>query len=162
MNFSQHISNHFKEVYFGGNWTDSNIKDNLKNVTWQQATTKIDGLNTIASLVFHINYYVSAGLQVLLNNTLDAHDKFSFDCPPINNQQDWEEFLAKTYKDAELFITLVEKLTEIKLAETFVEEKYGNYYRNLHGIIQHCHYHLGQIVIIKKIVANEKIKTRSL
>jgi hypothetical protein len=29
-------------------------------------------------------------------------------------------------------------------------EKYGNYYRNIHGIIEHIHYHLGQIVLIEK------------
>jgi hypothetical protein len=156
MNLSQHIAKHFKEVYFGGNWTGSNIKENLSNITWQQATTKIYDLNTIASLVFHINYYVRAGLQVLQNNTLDAHDKFSFNVPPINNQEEWEALLKRTYDDAEIFTTLLEQLPEIKLAETFVEEKYGNYYRNLHGIIQHCHYHLGQIVIIKKIIENEK------
>ncbi len=152
MNLSQQIAKHFKEVYFGGNWTDSNIKDNLSNVTWQQATKKVYTFNTIATLVFHMNYFVGAGLQVLQYGTLDAHDKFSFNCPPINNQKDWEALLDKTYKDAELYTTLVEQLPEIKLAEVFVQEKYGNYYRNLHGIIQHCHYHLGQIVIIKKIL----------
>ncbi len=156
MNLSQQISKHFKEIYFGGNWTGSNIKDNLVNVNWQQATTKLYELNTIASLVFHINYFVKAGLQVLQIGTLDAHDKFSFDCPPINNQQDWEALLEKTYKDAEQFASLIEQLPEVKLSEIFVAEKYGNYNRNLHGIIEHCHYHLGQIVIIKKIIQYEK------
>ncbi|MBS4043598.1 MAG: DUF1572 family protein [Chitinophagaceae bacterium] len=158
MNLSQHIAKQFNEIYFGGNWTDSNIKDNLKNVTWQQATTKIDDLNTIASLVFHMNYYVRAGLEVLLNNTLNAHDKLSFDCPAINNENDWEELLKKSFNDAELLTTLIEKLPEIKLADIFIQEKYGNYYRNLNGIIQHCHYHLGQIVIIKKILEQRSSK----
>jgi hypothetical protein len=44
-------------------------------------------------------------------------------------------------------------LPESKLAETFSDEKYGNYYRNIHGIIEHTHYHLGQIVLIKKILS---------
>jgi len=37
-----------------------------------------------------------------------------------------------------------------------MEEKYGNYYRNFHGIIEHCHYHLGQIVLIKKMLLSGK------
>ncbi len=51
----------------------------------------------------------------------------------------------------------IEQLPESKLWETFSDEKYGNYYRNIHGIIEHSHYHLGQIVLIKKILlqANE-------
>ncbi|MDQ1090003.1 hypothetical protein QE390_004607 [Siphonobacter sp. SORGH_AS 1065] len=40
--------------------------------------------------------------------------------------------------------------------KTFVDEKYGTYYRNLHGMIEHTHYHLGQIVLIKKILRNSK------
>ena len=35
-------------------------------------------------------------------------------------------------------------------------EKYGTYYRNFHGLIEHAHYHLGQIVLIKKLVAASK------
>jgi hypothetical protein len=34
--------------------------------------------------------------------------------------------------------------------------KYGNYYRNLHGIIEHTHYHLGQIVLIKKLLKRRR------
>lgn len=50
-----------------------------------------------------------------------------------------------------LFYTL-ETLDEAKLFEDFADPKYGNYYRNLHGIIEHTHYHLGQIVLIKKLL----------
>ena len=60
MNISQQIAKHFKEVYFGGNWTDVNLKDSLKDISWQQATTKLYSFNTIAALVYHIDYYVTA------------------------------------------------------------------------------------------------------
>lgn len=157
MNLPQQIAKHFREVHFGGNWTSINLKDSLADVNWQQATAKVDSLNTIAALVFHINYYVSAILQVLQGGLLDAHDKYSFDGPPVQSQEDWEKLLAKTWKDAEAFTTLVEQLPESMLSETFTDEKYGNYYRNLHGVIEHTHYHLGQIVLIKKLLV-QKIK----
>jgi len=152
MNLSAQIAKHFKDVHFGGNWTSVNLKQTLADVTWRQATTKIYSLNTIATLVFHINYYVSAVLKVLQGGPLDAHDKYSFDLPPIQNQENWEKLLNKMWTEAEDFAILVEQLPEGKLGETFFEEKYGNYYRNLHGIIEHTHYHLGQIVLIKKIL----------
>ena len=152
MDLTSQIAKHFKDVHFGGNWTSVNLKQTLADVTWQQATTKIYSLNTIATLVFHINYYVSAVLKVLQGGPLDAHDKYSFDLPPIQNQENWEKLLNKMWTEAEDFAILVEQLPETKLGETFFEEKYGNYYRNLHGIIEHTHYHLGQIVLIKKIL----------
>lgn len=153
MNLPHQIAKHFREIHFGGNWTCVNLKDTLADVSWQQATTKIEGFNTIAALVFHVNYYVDAVLRVLQGGPLTAHDKFSFDAPAINNQEDWDQQLAKVWSQAEHFATLLEQLPESKLWEFLDEEKYGLYYRNLHGIIEHSHYHLGQIVILKKIIA---------
>jgi hypothetical protein len=99
-----------------------------------------------------MNYYVRVVLKVLQGKTLNASDKYSFDLPPVQSQQDWESLLNTFWTDAENFATLVEELPEHILWETFVNEKYGNYYRNIHGVIEHCHYHLGQIVLIKKII----------
>ena len=124
----------------------------MVGVTWQQAVTKVYSFNTIATLVYHTNYYVSAVLKVLQGEPLDAHDKYSFDLPPIKSQEDWEKLLNRTWAEADNFASLVEQLPESKLWEDFSDKKYGNYYRNLHGIIEHTHYHLGQIVLIKKIL----------
>ncbi len=153
MNVNQQIAKHFREVFFGGNWTSSNLKDHLADVTWQQATTQVYNLNTIAALVYHISYYISAVLKPLQGEPLDAHDKYSFDLPPIRSQDDWQLLLSKMWVDAEQFASLVEQLPESRLWEDFSENKYGNYYRNLLGIIEHTHYHLGQIVLIKKILS---------
>ncbi|MGV3586303.1 MAG: DinB family protein [Adhaeribacter sp.] len=155
MKLTEQIAKHFREVYFGGNWTAVNLKDSLADVDWQQATTKVYALNTIAALVFHVNYYVSAVLKVLQGEPLNAKDKYSFDLPPIQSQADWEALLNKTWDDAEKFATLVQALPESKLWKTFTDEKYGNYYRNIHGIIEHTHYHLGQIVLLKKILTQQ-------
>ena len=153
MNLTEQITKHFREIHFGGNWTSSNLKDNLSDVTWQQATTPIYSSNTIAILVFHMNYYVSAVLKVLEGEPLNASDKYSFNLPSILSREDWEKFLDKTWADAENLARLVEQLPESKLGEDFSDKKYGNYYRNIHGIIEHVHYHLGQIVLIKKLFA---------
>ena len=152
MNLPAQIAKHFREVHFGGNWTSSNLKDHLADVTWQQATTKVYSFNTIATLICHMNYYISAVLKVLQGGPLDAKDKYSFDHPPILSQEDWEKLLDKTWAHAENFARLIEQLPESKLWETFSDSKYGNHYRNIHGIIEHIHYHLGQIVLIKKIL----------
>jgi hypothetical protein len=152
MSITEQIAKHFRDVHFGGNWTTSNLKDNLSAITWQQATTQVYNFNTIAKLVYHINYYVSAVLKVLQGEALIANDAFSFDCPPIRSQEDWMQMLNKVWADAEAFANLIEKLPEHKLWESFTDEQYGIYYRNIHGIIEHTHYHLGQIVILKKLL----------
>ena len=152
MNVTAQIAKLFRDVHYGGNWTAVNLKESLADITWQQAVTKLHSFNTIAALVYHINYYVNAVLNVLQEKPINASDKYSFDLPPIQSQEDWEKLLDKTWGDAQQFAILVERLPESKLWETFVNEKYGNYYRNLHGVIEHCHYHLGQIILIKKLL----------
>jgi hypothetical protein len=152
MNLPEHIAKHFREVHFGGNWTGVNLKETLEGVNWQQAITKVESFNTIAALVYHINYYVSVMMKVLQGEPLNASDKFSFSHPVIASQDDWENLLNKFLSDAESFAALIEKLPESKIWENFDDGKYGNYYRNLHGVIEHTHYHLGQIVLIKKLL----------
>lgn len=153
---TKQLSKHFRDVHFGGNWTSVNLKDTLADVNWKQATTKIYDLNTIAVLVFHINYYVSAILKVLQGQPLNAHDKFSFDLPPITTEEEWQELISKALTEAEELALQIENLAEAKLDQDFDNPKYGNYYRNLLGVIEHTHYHLGQISLIKKMVKETK------
>ncbi|MES1181842.1 MAG: DUF1572 domain-containing protein [Flavobacterium sp.] len=152
MNASAQLAKHLREVHFGGNWTWSNLTDNLADVSWTEANTKVYSFNTIAALTYHVNYFVLAIIKVLEGRVLDSKDKFSFDHPPIESQDDWEKLRDKSLSDAEHLALLIEQLPEQKLWEEFVESKYGNYYRNILGLIEHTHYHLGQIALIKKIV----------
>ena len=161
MRHMSQIAKHIRDLHFGGNWTSSNLKDTLTGVTWQQAISQVYTLNTIATLVFHVNYFVEAVIPVLQGGTLNAHDKFSFDHPPINSEADWQKLVSKALNDAEKFAALVENLPESRLWENFTEEKYGNYYRNFLGIIEHTHYHLGQIALVKKLLM-EMDKNQSL
>lgn len=154
MNSTAQLAKHFKEVFYGGNWTWSNLKDQLADVSFEEATTKIDSFNTIAALTYHIDYFVIAVNNVLKGTPLNSKDELSFDHPPINSKEDWEKLLKSVWENADTFVKLAEHLPEKKLGETFVHEKYGIYYRNLLGLIEHTHYHLGQIAIIKKLVKN--------
>lgn len=149
------IAKHFRDVHFGGNWTVSNFKDVLADVSWQQATARVGGYNTILGLTYHAHYFVNALLRVLQGHPLDAHDKFSFDHPAIRSQHDWELFLQTVWNDAENTAALIEKLPDSILAGDFADKKYGSYYRNITGTIEHLHYHLGQIVILKKMLVTK-------
>lgn len=149
---TRNIAKHFRELHFGGNWTGSSMKDQLKDVSWQQAITQVHTFNTIATLTFHVNYYVDAVLKVLQGGPLDADDKYSFDHPPITSEEDWQRLLDKSWSDAENLAARIEKMPEHMLWENVSDPKYGIYFRNIHGIIEHTHYHLGQIALIKKLL----------
>ena len=153
----EQLAKHVREFYFGENWTWSNLKDNLADVTWQQANAKVYALNTILGLTYHIHFYVESLASVLKGGPVTGKDKSSFDHPIIESQEDWNTFLIRIFKEAEDLVLIVENLEEDILWETFAEEKYGNYYRNIQGFVEHCYYHLGQIVVVKKILIEREL-----
>jgi uncharacterized damage-inducible protein DinB len=155
MSLTKQIAKQFRELYWGGNWTGVSLKENLADVDWQQATTNVYSLNTIAALIHHMNFYVDALITVLRGEALTASDKYSFEHPAILSSNDWNKLLDKTWNEAEQFATMVEQMPEGRLWETFSDGKYGNYYRNIQGVIEHAHYHLGQIALIKKIIQSK-------
>ena len=152
MNITYQIAKLFRDVYHGGNWTAVNIKSTLADVDWKQATTKLQSFNTIAILVYHINWYVEAVTKVLNHEPLEGNDKDSFNLSPVESAGDWLALQQKMFANADALAKLIEEFPVDKLDQTFVHEKYGTYYRNLHGLIEHNHYHLGQIVLIKKML----------
>jgi len=158
MHLTEQIAKQFRDVYFGGNWTAVSLKENLEGLNWQQATTKVYSFNTIASLVFHMNYYVREVMKVLEGGPLKASDRYSFEHPPILSEQHWMKLKDTTWAEVEKFAVLIEQLPEHKLWETFANGKYGNYYRNIQGITEHVHYHLGQIVLIKKLLQQASLQ----
>ena len=156
MSHQINLANRFREVILNGTWiANTNFKDQLEKLDYRIAIAKFQNLNTISDLAQHIHYYIKGVKNVLLGGNLEISDQYSFDFPPIESQQQWENFLENFWKDSEEFSTLIETLPQEKLNEDFVEKKYGTYLRNLDGMIEHCYYHLGQIVLIKKII-NQK------
>lgn len=147
------LANRFREVILNGKWVaNTNFKEQVSNVTLDDATKKIGSLNTIALLTFHIHYYVAGVLKVLEGGFLEISDKFSFDIKPNLSEDDWELLKSNLWNDAERFARLVEQIPDSKLNDVFVDAKYGTYLRNIDGMIEHCYYHLGQIVLIKKLL----------
>ncbi|WP_299186965.1 DinB family protein [uncultured Aquimarina sp.] len=153
---TKQIADRFREVILNGVWiANTNYKDQLSNVHWEQAITKIGSLNTIALLTFHINYYVSGVLNVFNGGPLEIKDSYSFDAPKITSEEDWHRLRNDLYTNAEEFANLIESMPDDQLDEIFVDKKYGTYQRNIDAMIEHSYYHLGQITLIKKMISNE-------
>jgi len=143
MELSEQLANRLEEVLLEGKWvTGTNFKEQIIDLYWKDATKKIDSLNSIADLTFHIHYYIAGVTKVLEGGPLEIKDEFSFDSPLINSNQDWRNLVDEFCSDSEKF-------------QDFADEKYGNYNRNIDVMIEHTYYHLGQIILIKKLMKNK-------
>lgn len=147
------LAKRFKEVTLDGHWiANTNFKELLVDLNWQQATQQIGTLNTIAALTFHVNYYIGGLVNVFKGGGLDIRDKYSFDMPRIQSAKDWDKLRHELWHHAETFAELVALMSEAKLDGPFVDEKYGTYRRNIEAMIEHTYYHMGQVAMLKKMI----------
>lgn len=153
MNTANSLSNRLKEVLTEGSWvTGSNFKKEISGLEWELAVKKYADLNTIAAITFHVHYYIAGVAEVLEGGELTIRDKFSFEAPEIKSEQEWLDRVDLFVKDSQRFISLVEKLSNQALEAPFVNPKYGSLARNIDVLIEHTYYHLGQVVLIKKLL----------
>lgn len=152
MNLTKQLAKHLRDVHFGGNWSTVDLKSTLEDVDWKQANMQVYSLNSIAALTFHMVYYLDVLITVLEENKLVGKDELSWITPAIQSQEDWKEMQEGIWEKAEKAASLIEALPDEQLIQNFIDPKYGTNYRNIAGIVEHMHYHLGQIVLIKKLL----------
>lgn len=124
----------------------------LTSISWEDANKEINSLNTILALTFHIGYYITGVLEIFNDRPLEIRDKYSYDHPKIKSTTEWKTLCETILNNAEILAKYIETLPEGTIWSDFVDPKYGNDYSNISGIIEHIHYHLGQIVLIKKLL----------
>lgn len=150
MKLNDLLATHLKEVYEGNNWTDVNIADTIKEITWQEAQQSTPGSsNTIASLLHHLCYWNGIIMQRLKGSNPSVPDANGFNIGKFKNEEEWNVLKQRTHESFLQLAELIKSFPEEKLGETYASGK-SSYYKNFAGITEHAHYHLGQIVIIKK------------
>ncbi len=148
-----YLANRVREVLLTGKWiANTNFQAQIRAINWQQAVQKVATLNSVAMLTFHINYYLKGLIQVFEGGPLEIKDKFSFDLPEIKSEADWQLLVAEFVANSEAFARFVEEMEDAQFNEVFVDQKYGNYLRNIEGVIEHSYYHLGQVSLITKLI----------
>ncbi|MBL7883555.1 MAG: DUF1572 family protein [Bacteroidia bacterium] len=147
------VANRVREVLLNGHWiANTNYKEQIQNINWQQAIEKVHNLNSIAALTYHVNYYLAGLLSTFENGKLEINDKYSFDLPVIKSQDDWDKLVVEFLSNSEKFANTIEQLEDIRFDQVFIDEKFGTYLRNVEAVIEHSYYHLGQISLIKKMI----------
>jgi uncharacterized damage-inducible protein DinB len=150
MTLPKQIAERLRLVYFGYNWSSTNLKEQLTDTSLGEATTQVGDLNTIASLAYHMCYYLRLQTKVLQGGPLEGNDKESWQTPEFATEAEWNSFLEQSWEEAEAFAKILDEMPEEKLWSEFANPKYKTVFYNVAGMIEHFYYHLGQIVLIKK------------
>lgn len=142
----------FSETANGNNWTGINATQVLQDITAEKAIKRINSNHlNVAELTAHLTCW-----NKVMAKRLDAENyqpTKEEDFPEINklSEEEWNT-LKQNFTIS--FNVLTEKLAskEAAILDAPMFEGGTSAYRNLHGQISHLHYHLGQIVLLKKIL----------
>lgn len=154
MENNRELAKRFSDVILNNSWVANNsYKNQLTDLPLEVVLFKYQSLHSIAALTQHVHYYIAGILNVFNGGNLDIKDIYSFDFPPIHTIEQWHTFLAVFWTDAASFTQKLEEMDENTLNSIFVKKEYGTYRFNINTLIEHSYYHLGQIVLIKKLIS---------
>jgi uncharacterized damage-inducible protein DinB len=142
-----------QETANGNNWTGINTQQILKDISAEIATKKINDKHlNIAELTAHLtcwNFVITKRLDA--ENYVPEKDE---DFPTINSltETEWQNIQQNFI---ESFDALIDKLSSKEDAILDLPMFAGatSAYRNLHGQISHLHYHLAQVMLLKKLLS---------
>ena len=143
------IAQHLLAVHIGNNWTDVDLSGTLKDVTAAEAiVVTAASPNTIASLVHHITYWNRHMIGRMNGIEAPIPPSNGFDLP---ENFDWQQLKEDNIASAHELAMAICKYDATRLEQPILPG-YSSAYKNLQGSVEHVHYHLGQIVIIKNLI----------
>ncbi|MBS1754136.1 MAG: DinB family protein [Ferruginibacter sp.] len=146
------ILKQFAALQHGNHWTDNSFKQVLHGVDAEKAMKAIEGkTNSIWMLVSHIIYW-----RTYVANRLTASNNpppfTDFKLPSEINSNTWHQALQDFESVYHLLRNAIHHFNEDNLDKPS-PKKDQTYYELIIGCLQHDVYHLGQMMLIKKVCA---------
>lgn len=152
MKITEQIAQHLTDVHNGDNWTDVNIKQTLADVSFEEAMMQTAAsVNTIAMLLHHISFWNRVVAERAAGKVPVIGADNGFAIQPIDSEAKWKALQEDNIKSANELSAAIRLFGEEKLALPILPE-HSSAYKNFQGQVEHVHYHLGQIVMIKKLI----------
>lgn len=159
MKMTSLIANHITDVYEGGNWTEVSLADVLKDTKLSEAVTLTEASpNTIASLLHHLTFWNRLMIKRMQGVDVFVDEKNGYNLPALQTEEDWKQLQTDGYLSAHELAAAIAGFDESKLFELLVQNG-SSAYKNFQGTVEHTHYHLGQMVILKKLIKATKQAT---
>lgn len=157
MKITELIAQHLIQVHEGGNWTEIDITSTLKDVSLDEAVLRtIASPNTIAALLHHITFWNLEVMRRAKGIKTQVDESNGFNYPALNTEADWLQLKEDNIQSAHQLAAAIRQFDEATLFKP-MEVHTSSAYKNFQGLVEHAHYHLGQMVILKKLIRNSTV-----
>jgi len=142
----------FEDLYNGEPWIDVTIQGTLKKLSAAQAAKKVSPeLNSIWQLVDHMTEWRRNVLQRVRGKIMATPDNNYIISTKDTSEAAWKQTLKSLEDSQDLWISFLKNCNEGEFEKIYPKNNLS-YYEHIHGILQHDAYHLGQIVLLAKMV----------
>ena len=151
MNNIKYIKKLLNDHYNGNPWIDVTIVNALKAIPHDEAVKKFENLNSIWQIVNHMILWRNALLSRLKDKSVKVPSNNFISEVKNKSFRAWKDTIKKFEQSQKKIITFLNKSDETMLEKISPASSYS-YYELAIAILLHDTYHLGQIVIIKKLL----------
>jgi uncharacterized damage-inducible protein DinB len=152
MKETQRLIRLFEAGYDGSPWIDVNLVDILQLVSAAQALKKTaPSSNSIWEITNHIISWRKNVLHRVKGKTIKTPAHNYFLAVKSSSSAAWKATLKELELTQSDWIAFLKSLKEAELEEVYAPN-HLTYYEHIQGILQHDAYHLGQIVMLTKLL----------
>ncbi|RYY50194.1 MAG: DinB family protein [Chitinophagaceae bacterium] len=150
MKDNQRLRKLFEDHFEGEPWIDVQIWNAIKDLPYADAAKNVYGLNSIWQMVQHMASWRQTLLRRLTGEHIPSPANNYFEPIPVINEQAWQNTLQQLRHSQEALLNYLE--SGIQMDEVQPGSSYSRY-ELLQGLLQHDAYHLGQIVLVRKLIS---------
>ncbi len=149
----QRILDHYDGVLQGEPWHGEAVWPVLDSISVREAAARpIPSAHTIWEIVMHMTFWENVAAQRLAGLRAGLVEELNFPPMPAPTEENWRRTLDQFRDSNRVFRQALAKLDATKLDQMTAAGK-RTFYGEAHGILEHHVYHLGQIVLLKKMQA---------
>ncbi|HOY04799.1 MAG TPA: DinB family protein [Saprospiraceae bacterium] len=151
MTDQQRLSALFQNLYNGHPWIDVTLSGVLENIPAEKALQRVGSCNTIWEIVNHLIRWRENVLQRVQGSVLKTPANNYI--VPVTDTSGiaWESTLRELTESQSAWMDFLKNLDLSQLDNAYPVNGL-TYYEHIHGILQHDAYHLGQIVLLAKLL----------
>ena len=154
MNDVERFQKLFKDHYDGDPWIEINLRGTLEGITATMAAQKVGSLNTIWQIVNHVISWRETLLKRVQNENIPSPENNFIETITDVSAKAWEETMNRLQASQDKLLSYLSERKDTDLDENPLRGQYSRY-ELIEGILQHDVYHLGQVVLIKKLIADK-------
>lgn len=154
----KHLKKLFADLYDGVPWTEVKLTTIITDITSEQAAKKIiPEANSIWQLVQHCLGWRDNVLRKLQGEEFKSPEDNYLSEPTDTSADAWNQLLAALAQNNLAWQHFLQSLPDESLDNGYAPAQHAfTQYAVIHGILHHDNYHIGQVLMLKKLVMQQQ------